>query len=206
MSRPRRLDWREVRVGSTNPPKLRAVREALKLFAPEADVAGLAAESGVPEQPVGFEEVVAGARNRALAAGAGAEVGVGYEDGLVRIPGAGADWFNIGCAVIRAGGEEGLGFSSGFAYPPGCAGPAAALRAPIGARFDALWSAWRSEAASDETPSALGAGNVGRLTLGALPRAEYTRHAVLCALLRFLHPDLYAEPQGAPLGAATERA
>jgi non-canonical (house-cleaning) NTP pyrophosphatase len=34
-------------------------------------------------------------------------------------------------------------------------------------------------------------GNVGRLTLGVLPRAEYARHAVLCALVAFLHPDLY---------------
>ena len=37
-------------------------------------------------------------------------------------------------------------------------------------------------------------GNVGRLSLGALSRAEYARHAVLCALLPFLHPDLYPLP------------
>jgi non-canonical (house-cleaning) NTP pyrophosphatase len=34
-------------------------------------------------------------------------------------------------------------------------------------------------------------GNVGKLTLGVLPRSEYTRHAVLCALVALLHGDLY---------------
>ena len=42
------------------------------------------------------------------------------------------------------------------------------------------------------SPSALSVGNVGELTLGALPRADYTRQAVLCALVHFLHPSLYA--------------
>ena len=36
-----------------------------------------------------------------------------------------------------------------------------------------------------------GVGNVGKLTLGVLTRSEYARHAVLCALIAFLHPDLY---------------
>ena len=44
-------------------------------------------------------------------------------------------------------------------------------------------------------PSSLSVGNVGRLTLGVLPRAEYTRHAVLCALIRFLHPGFYFTEQ-----------
>jgi len=34
-------------------------------------------------------------------------------------------------------------------------------------------------------------GNVGKLTAGVLPRSEYARHAVLCALVAFLNPDLY---------------
>jgi non-canonical (house-cleaning) NTP pyrophosphatase len=35
-------------------------------------------------------------------------------------------------------------------------------------------------------------GNIGKLTLGVLPRSEYTRHAVLCALVALIHGDLYA--------------
>jgi non-canonical (house-cleaning) NTP pyrophosphatase len=40
----------------------------------------------------------------------------------------------------------------------------------------------------------VGEGNVGRLTRGVLTRAEYGRHAVLCALIRFIHPALYETP------------
>ena len=40
-------------------------------------------------------------------------------------------------------------------------------------------------------PSARTSGNIGKLTLGVLPRSDYARHAVLCALVSFLHPDLY---------------
>jgi hypothetical protein len=60
-------------------------------------------------------------------------------------------------------------------------------RAPIGALFDRFWQERRSEATA---PRAL--GNIGKLTLGVLPRSEYTRHAVLCALVALIHADLYA--------------
>lgn len=204
---------RRVRVGSTNPPKLEGVRAALRFYAPEACVEGVAVESGVPEQPLGFAEIAEGARRRAAAAreSGSCELAVGYEDGLVRlhlgdgedagdrgegVEGAGAGWMNVGCAAVCDGRRVSLGLSSGFAYPPEAVAPAVAERAPIGEVFDRLWAA-RGRPAGAE-PSARGLGNVGRLTLGALPRAEYTRHAVLCALVAFLHPDLYGAPGGAP--------
>ena len=183
---------RRVRVGSTNPPKLQAVRDALAELAPAAEVEGVPAASGVSEQPVGFAEIIAGARGRARAAFASGacDLAVGYEDGLVELPGTAERWFNVGCAAVVDGSREGLGFSSGFAYPPACAERAAGERAPIGELFDALWRAHRPEARRARA-SALSEGNVGKLTLGALPRADYARHAVLGALVSFLHPDLY---------------
>ena len=59
---------RWVRVGSINEPKLAAVRSAIGAYAPDAKIEGVAVASGVPEQPVGFEEVIRGARNRAAGA------------------------------------------------------------------------------------------------------------------------------------------
>lgn len=189
---------RRVRVGSANPPKLQAVRDALAALAPRAEVEGVAVASGVPEQPVGFEEITAGARHRARAAfeSGPCDLAVGYEDGLVELPGCAERWLNVGCAAVVSAGAEGIGFSSGFAYPPACAARAVAERAPIGELFDALWRERRGGAKG--APSALSQGNIGKLTNGALPRADYARHAVLCALVSFLHPDLYgargAEP------------
>jgi inosine/xanthosine triphosphatase len=188
---------RRVRVGSLNPPKLEGVRAALAAFAPDVAIEAVAVESGVPDQPLGFAEILAGARQRAQAArqGAPCDLSVGYEDGLVELPGHPGRWFNVGCAALSDGRRLSLGLSSGFAYPPACAREAATGRRPIGDLFDRLWSDHRGS--GDGVPSGLSLGNVGKLTLAVLTRAEYTRHAVLCALPPFLHPDLYGAP-GAP--------
>lgn len=179
-----------VRVGTRNPAKLEAVRRALAPFAPDARVEGADVESGVPEQPVGLEETVLGARNRARAAAGDAELGVGLEDGLVRLPGVDGIW-NVGAAVVVREGAESVGLSAGFAYPPRCSTEAVAGPRPVGELFDRAWERHRG-ASPDEGPSGTAEGNVGRLTLGVLTRAEYASHAVLCALVRLLHPDLYA--------------
>lgn len=191
---------RLVRVGTQNPPKLEATRAAVDAYAPGVQVEGVDVESGVPEQPVGFEEIVKGARTRARAAfeSGACELAVGIEDGLVRIDALGDDLVNVGAAAVTDGRRVSVGLSSGFAYPPGCSHRAADERIAIGGLFDELMrevepmdDAGETVDSGDTTPSAMGEGNIGRLTRGVLPRAEYGRHAVLCALVRFLHPALY---------------
>lgn len=188
-------ELRLVRVGSTNPPKLEGVRAALTAFSRDVTIEGVEVESGVPDQPLGFEEIVAGARNRAERAqrGGACDLGVGYEDGLVEISGPEKSWFNIGCAAVSDGAQISLGLSSGFGYPPACLRPAVAQRRPIGGLFDQFWKQRRGSASD---PAPLSIGNIGKLTGGALTRAEYTRHAVVCALAPFLHPDLYTGEGG----------
>jgi inosine/xanthosine triphosphatase len=195
---------RRVLVGSMNPPKVAAVRAALSSYAASAEVEGVAVESGVPDQPVGFAEIVQGARNRAAAAArSGAcDLAVGIEDGLASLPGVEGETLNLGCASVTDGRRESFGLSAAFAYPPACLEPALREREPIGALFDALWSRSREEDPADLSSSA--GGNVGKLSLGALPRSEYLRHAVLCALFRFLHPDLYREPERLPFRTESE--
>jgi inosine/xanthosine triphosphatase len=190
---------KRVRVGSQNEPKIAAVRSAIAAYAPEAEVCGAEVASGVSAQPVGFEEIARGARNRAAAARAGGDcdLGVGIEDGLVALPPGAAsvagEHVNIGCAAVSDGVRVSLGFSSAFAYPPGVSLPAVREREPIGALFDRLWHERRSGSDGGAIPR--GAGNVGKLTAGVLPRSEYARHAVLCALVAWLNPDLYPVPE-----------
>jgi inosine/xanthosine triphosphatase len=192
---------RWVRVGSVNEPKLAAVRGAIGAYAPDAKVEGVAVASGVPEQPVGFEEIIRGARNRAAGAlgGPPCDLGIGIEDGLVPLPVGGPEGefvhLNIGCVAITDGERTSIGFSSAFGYPPECSIPAVRDREPIGAVFDSLWDAHRGD--STVKPSALSTGNIGRLSNGVLPRAEYARHGVLCALVAFVQPDLYGFEEGA---------
>lgn len=155
--------------------------------------------SGVPEQPIGWEQIMTGARNRAWHALVSGEavLGVGIEDGLVSIDArqgaALSSWLNVGCAWITDGEQEAHGFSSGFVYPRGALEPAVRDQAPIGDLFDAHWAEHRGRGVEvGDAPSGRGEGNIGRLTGGQLDRADYGRQAVICALVPFLHRDLYA--------------
>lgn len=186
-----------VRVGTRNTPKLDAVRDAVVAYAPNARIEGTTVESGVPEQPVGWDEIVCGARNRAHRARetGDCDLAVGIEDGLVEMTLAGRhEVLNVGCAFVTDGEQESLGFSSAFAYPPECVAPALADRTPIGEVFDRVFAAHSGEVAG--VPSGTTTGNIGKLSLGVLPRSDYARQAVLCALVRFLHPDLYSRADG----------
>ncbi|HPG24535.1 MAG: DUF84 family protein [Spirochaetaceae bacterium] len=235
----RALSGAPVRVGTENPAKLDAVRLALGSFAESPDsilLVPVGVASGVPEQPVGWDEIARGARNRARAALASGDgvLGVGIEDGLVRLSGAAPDAsmavdaatsgrvtdrrsgpadpedlrgvFNVGCAWVTDGVREGSGFSSAFAYPPDCLGPAFREATPIGDLFDALWRARRGGSVNashpeagaqggalraEAPPSGRQGGNIGLLTQGRLPRSAYGAQAIVCALVHFLHTDLY---------------
>lgn len=202
---------RRVRVGSAKEPKIEAVRSALAAFVSGVEIEGVSVESGVPEQPVGLDEIAAGARNRARRAfegggGRDIDLGFGIEDGLVELSlGGHSEVLNIGCALVTDGRRESLGLSSGFAYPPDCTAPALLRREDIGSVFDRLWRDYRGTGDGSGTvePSGAGIGNIGKLTLGVLPRSEYGRHAVICALLKFLHPSLYAGSNEATVEVAS---
>lgn len=200
------LKGRPVAVGTENRAKCDAVRDALSSLQPlilecepslfaEIEIRPLGVPSGVSEQPCGFDEIVAGARNRAraaLASGACA-LAVGIEDGLVELPDGlgGESVFNLGCAWVTDGEREGSGFSSGFAYPAECLIPATRDREPIGDLFDAHWRRHRDSGGELKLARDPNLGNIGKLTGGRLTRSDYASHAVLCALVRFLQRDLY---------------
>lgn len=74
----------EFMIGSTNPAKVKAVKEVLVIHFPQALLAECEVGSGVSDQPFGDDETRLGAINRALrAAGtkAGA-IGIGLEGGV----------------------------------------------------------------------------------------------------------------------------
>lgn len=219
------------RVGTQNQAKLGAVRSALAGFAPDATtlrIEGASVSSGVPEQPIGWDQIAMGARHRAHAAFelGGASLAFGIEDGLVRLssnepssatvsasparvaqaslPGI----FNVGCAWVTDGERDGHGFSSAFAYPQECLTRAYSEQEPIGDLFDDLWRKNRDAQSATSVGVGVGAGaevrgpaeteasgrrggNIGMLTQGRLDRSSYGAQAVICALMTFLHTDLY---------------
>jgi inosine/xanthosine triphosphatase len=101
----------KVAVGSKNPVKIAATKEAFKKLFPEEqwEVIGIEVASGVPDQPMSDEESISGARNRAIKSmkELDTDYGVGLEGGLQEISG---HWFDNGwIVVVDKNGNEGVG-------------------------------------------------------------------------------------------------
>ncbi len=102
----------KVIVGSKNPVKVGAVREAFWQYYPECEVLGVEVDSGIAEQPMSEEETVQGATNRARAAlKQGGDYGVGLEGGVTEIEGVLFEcaW----CVVVDKKGKVGVGGGGG---------------------------------------------------------------------------------------------
>ena len=176
---------RRVVVGSTNPVKVAAARAVLApLIAPGATVEGIAADSGVPDQPWGDEETMRGARTRAAAAlaASGADLGVAFEGGVVAEDDGGlrtCAW----AAVVDRAGRSAVGGSLAMPLPP----PVAALirdGVELGSAMDAMTNA-------HNTKQKLGA--VGVLTAGLIDRQRAYEVLLVYALARWLGAEYWRD-------------
>jgi inosine/xanthosine triphosphatase len=176
------LDLASVRliaVGSLNPVKVAAARAVLARVAPQAEVLGVSVASGVPDQPWGDAETRRGAAARARAArdAAGAELGVGFEGGVVEEP-DGAVRSCAWAAAVDVDGREGVGGSLAMPLP---AAVARRLRAgeELGHAIDALVGT---------TGTKHGGGAVAVLTAGLVDRQRAYELLLSYALAPWLGP------------------
>lgn len=171
-----------VAVGSKNPVKLAAARAVFTSAVPGAELSAIAVASGVPDQPFGDDETIAGARTRARAAreALDSEFGVGLEGGVVED--AGGMRTCAWCVVVHRDGREGVGGSLAMPLPPAVA---AMIRAgtELGHAMDALVA---------ERGTKHGKGAVGILTEGRIDRQGAYEVLVTYALAPFLTPELFA--------------
>lgn len=173
----------KVSVGSKNPVKIAAVREAfLKIFPDEPwEVVGVEVASGVSDQPMSDEESILGARNRATGSlkAIHADYGVGLEGGLQEISGL---WFDNGwIVVVDKRGNEGVG--STIKIPT----PAKIMELiqkgiELGVANDMIFKTENSKQSE---------GHFGLMTQNAITRTSGYRDGVIAALSRFVHPHLF---------------
>lgn len=104
----------QVGVGSRNPVKLAATERALANAGLEATVEPVAVDSGVGDQPVGDEETIRGARNRAEASLGPRDLGVGIEGGVAEGPDG---LYLIMWAAATDGADPHLGGGPRFRLP-----------------------------------------------------------------------------------------
>ncbi len=107
----------KIAIGSTNPVKVRAARNALRKIYPRAEFVALQVPSGVPGQPRGDEQTRRGAVNRARAARKAerADWGVGLEGGIVE-----NEFGTMTCAwaaIVDRAGRIGIGGSTNMLLP-----------------------------------------------------------------------------------------
>ncbi len=175
-------DWPiRVAVGSTNPTKIAAVEEAVRSVWPDAEVIPVDVSSGVAEQPMGHDETIAGALNRARAAleATGADLGVGIEAGVIESE---LGMLTTGwTAILDREGRVGLGNSGAFLLPKAIA---RAIRegGELGPEMDRF---------TGQADVKRNQGAVGVFTGGRMTRSQALAVGVLFALTRFIHPEFY---------------
>ena len=173
----------KVAVGSRNPAKLEAVREAILRVWPQAQVEGVDVPSGVSQMPMSDAECLEGARNRARAArdALAADLGVGLEGGAQR---QGDALLLTGWAAVCAtDGREGVGGTARLPLPALIAGRVAAGE-ELGPVMDDLL---------DDEQSNQRGGAVGALTAGLVLRSDAFAMAVSYALAPFVAPRFYGD-------------
>ena len=109
-----------VAVGSKNPSKVRAVEVAFRLIGIRVRVVPLEPPRGLPPEPVGIDEILNGAverANYALSNVPNAEFGVGIEAGLLRLGRVNSYIDLTMAAVVDRRGIATIGLSPGFMVP-----------------------------------------------------------------------------------------
>ena len=166
-----------IRVGSLNPVKLGAIREVMATRFPEARFQPVAAPSEVPDQPLGLEETLRGAKNRAKNAFAECFLSVALESGLVEVPGSNTGYMNLTACAIFDGREMYLGLGPAFELPP----EVTRLVVEEGLELD---PAVRRAGLTDNERIGYAQGIIGILSGGRVTRMDYSRPAVSMALVR----------------------
>ncbi len=167
-------------VGSKNPVKVGAVREAFEKYFPECEVVGIDVESGVAAQPMSEEETIRGAKNRANNALGAADYGVGIEGGVEVIEGK---LFECAWAcVVNQEGKIGLAGGLYFEIPE-----KVAKKIKAGGELGPLMDEYM-----DERNLKQKMGAIGVLSQGKLDRKQAYVQIVLSAMIRFVSPEWFA--------------
>ena len=176
----------KINVGSKNEIKVSAVREVIVNypFLSNTDISAIEVPSGVSEQPKSLEETIQGAINRAKGAFQDCDISFGIESGIMSVPHTKTGYMDFCACAIYDGKEHHIGLSSAFEYP------IKVTKLIIEQGLDANQAFYKSGLTTNvKIGSAEGA--IGMLTKGRVTRKDYTKQAILMALIHLENPDLF---------------
>jgi inosine/xanthosine triphosphatase len=175
----------KVLVGSQNPVKIEAAKEAFSKYFDNVEVIGMKVDSKVPDQPIN-DQTFEGARNRALELKKineekklGAKFFVGIEGGIIKLY---SKWFAFGgMCILDDEGRIGFGTSPFFELPE-CITKHLLNGIELGEVMDKITG-------DHNTKQKYGA--IGFLTKGIMNRKELYIHGLIVALIPFVNKKLY---------------
>lgn len=171
-----------VKVGSKNPVKIQATKNILGKFWDNLKVYSFEVDSGVPDQPIGLEQTIQGAINRAKEVYSfDCDLGVGIESGLLETPHTITGYVDLQWCAIYDGEKTTLGVSAGFEYPPAV-----------------VEEVLNGKEVGDVMDELTGVNNLGEkmgavsfLSKGMLDRTGNTEQCVLMAMIPRLNGRIY---------------
>ncbi|MFH1054250.1 MAG: inosine/xanthosine triphosphatase [Candidatus Woesearchaeota archaeon] len=175
-----------IKIGSNNPNKVDALKEALNDydFISDPEVTGVEVPTKVSDQPKSLAETMQGAMNRAKGAFQDCELSFGIEDGIVEIPNTKSGYMNACICAIYDGKQFHLGLGSMFEYPP------EAIKIVLSEDVD-LNNAVHRMNMTDNPRVGHSEGIISLLTKGIVDRKEYTKQAIRTAMIHLQNKDLY---------------
>lgn len=184
-------------IGSNNPNKVRAVTSTFGLYElfRGAVFTNRSVPSEVSEQPKSLEETVRGAVNRANAAYGSRQLahlsdhrlGVGLESGLIKVPYTRTGYMDVcACAIVGADAVPCIGLSQAFECPR------VVIDTVLHDETKTLNDGFVKLGLTDNPNLGYAEGAIGLLTKGRVTREQYTRDAVMMALIQLEFSEYYA--------------
>lgn len=178
-----------IAVGSKNIVKIQAVEEVIKDYPnfSQAQIVSFDVLSQVKDQPLSFEEIIQGAKNRAKNAFiecTKCAYSFGIESGLMKAPGTQTGYLETNICCIFDGTTSYIGLSCGFEVPPKI------LDLVLNKHMN-LSDACYHAGITTNTKIGAAEGLIGILTQGRINRKEYTKQSVITALSQLQHAQWY---------------
>ena len=180
----------KINVGTTNKGKIEAVARACEVYdiLKNAATVGVPVESGVNAQPIGLNEIIQGAMNRARSAFeySVCDLAFGLESGIFPAPHTKSDYFDTCACAIYDGMGFHIGLSSCFEYPKKM------IEMVLGEGKEITEAALALGFSHDEKFRE-SQGMVGVLTKGKLTRIDYTFQSVQTAMIHLENSEHYPQ-------------
>jgi inosine/xanthosine triphosphatase len=175
----------KIAIGTNNDLKVKAISSALRKVYPDAEIVKVDVPSGVKDNPVGREEGMLGALNRARNARdkAKADMGVGPE-GITETTAYGSFVYGW-VAIVDSEGKVGFGASAQVMLP-------AAVEDRVLGKHMTMDQAMSEVSKKSKDDIRFKHGTNGVLTNGMYGREREFQDATTCALARFVS-DYYKE-------------